>query len=249
MKLPLRPLKNAYAHRDCEADRPLWDAASLGFTHIEADAYCWFGRVLIAHDLIQLRPNRTLKRLYLNPLLALSKPLFGNSHPLWLFIDVKTAAWKSYHTLKQVLTPYYNILTRFSATSIEPASLTIVISGNRIPYRALQAEPVRHLALDGRVEDIGMHTDCTVMPVISDDWRKHFSWMGVGTMPPAERTKLERWLDTCHGHHQKLRFWGTPDIVSPERTRLWKMLLDLGVDLINTDDMVGLANFLNQEQT
>jgi hypothetical protein len=240
----IRPLKTAYAHRDCEAEHPLWDALSHGFAHIEADAYCGFGQVFVAHDLIQIRPGRTLANLYLDPLRNLKRPLFDNNQSLWLFVDIKTAAHSSYRILKHALMPYRDILTCFHEASVECKPLTIIVSGNRVSYDMLKSEPMRYLALDGRSEDIGVHTDCSVMPIISDNWRKHFSWTGAGTMPKAEREKLERWLDTCHSHQQKLRFWNTPDAPSPARTNLWTTLLDLGIDLINTDDMAGLATFL-----
>jgi hypothetical protein len=244
MNLPVRPLNHAYAHRDCEANRPLWDALSLGFRHLEADAYCGIRQVFVAHDLVQLRPRRTLTNLYLKPLSNLQQPLFDSHQSLWLFVDVKTVAQSSYHILKHTLTPYTDMLTCFCETSTKEKRLTIIVSGNRVPYDILKSDPMRYLALDGRIEDIGIHTDCSVMPIISDDWRRHFSWLGAGTMPKAEQKKLERWLDICHSHQQKLRFWNTPDLPSPERTNLWTTLLNLGIDLINTDDMVGLATFL-----
>jgi hypothetical protein len=43
----------------------------------------------------------------------------------------------------------------------------------------------------------------------------------------------------AHAQGRKVRFWGAPD--SPVS---WTVLLGAGVDLINTDDLVGLERFL-----
>ncbi len=41
---------------------------------------------------------------------------------------------------------------------------------------------------------------------------------------------------------RRVRFWATP-----ERVAIWNELHAAGVDLINTDDLAGLAKFLNSE--
>ena len=43
-----------------------------------------------------------------------------------------------------------------------------------------------------------------------------------------------------------VRFWLTPDDPSPQRDAVWHQLLAAGVDLINTDDLKGLQEFLLQ---
>jgi hypothetical protein len=64
----IQRLPRAYSHRDCELSPPLWHSLQHGFHHSEADVYCLFGRVFVAHDPQQLRPWKTLERLYLEPL-------------------------------------------------------------------------------------------------------------------------------------------------------------------------------------
>jgi hypothetical protein len=46
-------------------------------------------------------------------------------------------------------------------------------------------------------------------------------------------------VDRAHKANRRVRFWGTP-----EKVALWKDLRAAGVDLINTDDLAGLGEFL-----
>lgn len=244
----IKPLSRAYAHRDCDFSPPLWQSLKHGFCHLEADVFCFAGRVLVAHDLPKLRPWKTLEHLYLEPLRNHLKTnngkVFADSTPLWLFVDVKTGAQTSYDRLHKSLAEYDDIVTEFNHDKLEQRALTIIISGNRLPYETVAAKPLRFAALDGRLSDLGVHTDARVMPIISDHWGKHFSWRGEGQMPKAEREKLINMVELAHKNGQKLRFWATPDQPSNERTSLWATLLELGVDLINTDDLKGLQSFL-----
>ncbi len=249
MKIATITLEHAYAHRDCEYDPPLWRSLQAGFSFIEADVYSLFGRTLVAHDPGQLRPWRSLEVLYLEPLRHYVQQrgvLFADKTPLWLFIDVKTPAGASYTALHKLLASYSDVLTRFTPQTVQQAAVTIIISGNRIPYAQAAALPLRYAALDGRAGDLGVHTDPKVMPVISDNWRKHFHWSGQGPMPTGERQKLETMVTTAHQHGQKLRFWGTPDDATPERKAVWDTLLEAGVDLLNTDDLEGLRGYLER---
>src|SRR3954463_3290153 len=64
----LVPLERAHAHNDYEHARPLLDALDQGFCSVEADIHLIQGHLLVGHDPRQLRPDRTLQSLYLDPL-------------------------------------------------------------------------------------------------------------------------------------------------------------------------------------
>jgi hypothetical protein len=245
-----RPLTKAYSHRDCELNPPLWISLKHGFTHIEADVYCFLGQVFVAHDPEQLHPWKTLERLYLEPLRAHvqknSGQLFYDTTKLHLFVDVKTPARSSYRILHKRLQRYKDIVTQFKPDGVNDKPVTIVISGNRLSYNEMQNQLERYAVLDGRLEDLGAHTNPHVMPFISDNWRKHFRWQGVGEMPKDELEKLQYIVRVAQQHNQKVRFWATPDQPSEERERVWMMLLEQGVDLLNTDDLEGLRSFLEK---
>ncbi len=62
-------------------------------------------------------------------------------------------------------------------------------------------------------------------------------------MLPEERNKLKEIVRRAHEKQRRVRFWATPD-----NEAIWRLLRDEQVDLINTDDLVGLSNFLAPAQ-
>ncbi len=62
------PLPHAHAHNDYAHRRPLLDALAHGFTSVEADVFLVKGELLVGHTWLDLRPGRTLEKLYLAPL-------------------------------------------------------------------------------------------------------------------------------------------------------------------------------------
>jgi Glycerophosphoryl diester phosphodiesterase family len=245
------PLTAAYSHRDCELSPPLWQSLQHGFHHIEADVYCLFGEAFVAHDLHKLRPWKTLESLYLEPLrthVQNNGKLFNDRVNLYLFVDVKTPATSSYHILHNLFQRDKDIVTQFKSDDVNERPVTIVISGNRLSYDDMQSQLERYAVLDGRLENLGVHTDPHVMPFISDNWHENFRWQGEGEMPKSKLEKLQHIVKTAHLHQQKVRFWGTPNQVIRERENVWKVLLGQGVDLINTDDLNGLQKFLESEK-
>ena len=83
------PLLKAHAHNDYEHERPFFEAFQLGFGSIESDVYAVNGELLVGHERSSLALNRTLKNLYINPIIAVLKAnKEGNFHQL--LIDSKT---------------------------------------------------------------------------------------------------------------------------------------------------------------
>src|SRR5438132_815946 len=87
------PLRQAHAHNDYEHKRPLQDALDHGFCSVEADVFLVDGAMLVGHDQKDLRPERTLEKLYLTPLRervrANSGRVYRNGPTVYLLIDVK----------------------------------------------------------------------------------------------------------------------------------------------------------------
>ena len=236
------PLTAAHAHNDYLHARPLFDALEHGFCSIEADIHLVDGRLLVAHDLKDVRPDRTLESLYLEPLRARVRANGGRVHRqgpvVTLLVDVKSEAVPTYAALEKVLVRYGEILTRFEAGRETPGAVTVIVSGNRAHVDAA-ARPVRYSALDGRSSDLDATVPATLYPWISENWSKLSAWKGVGPLPEAERAKLRDWVARAHARGRKLRFWNTP-----ETTVAWQELRAAGVDLIGTDDLGRLRAFL-----
>lgn len=242
-----KPLLNAHAHNDYAHDRPLFDALDHGFASVEADIHLVDGDLFVAHDSDEIKPDRTLRSLYLEPLKKRiaqnSGRVYPNGPQFTLFIDIKTEAVATYKVLSKMLSEYKNIITSFSSTSRTDKAIVVYVSGNR-PRAFMESEPLRYAGYDGRLTDLQSDAPATLIPIISDRWPSHFSYKGSGPMPEQEHQKLKNIIETAHKKGRIVRFWATPDRPSPERETLWRILLESGVDLLNTDDLPGLQQFL-----
>jgi hypothetical protein len=239
------PLPNAHAHNDYEHRRPLLDALAQGFCSVEADIYLVEGQLLVAHDRENVSTERTLQALYLDPLRERIKKNGGNVFPngpqFTLLIDIKSEAESTYAALRDVLRRYADLLTLFRSNATEIRAVTVILSGNR-PQATVTAEPLRYAAIDGRLPDLDGAASPHLIPLISDNWSTHFQWRGVGPLPVQEKQVLQRIVTRTHQQGRRLRFWGAPD-----QPAGWRELKEAGVDLINTDDLAGLRQFLSSK--
>jgi glycerophosphoryl diester phosphodiesterase len=247
----VQPLERAHAHNDYEHERPLLDALAHGFTSVEADVYLVDGQLLVAHDPEDLDPERTLQSLYLDPLRRIAQRNGNSVYRKWdgslqLLVDIKNTGAATYADIHQVLRRYRGLVTRWKDGRMHERAVTVVISGDR-PRELMEAQRTRFAGYDGRLSDLGSGTPASFMPLVSDNWTKHFTWLGVGPMPEAERRKLVQIVQQAHAAGYRVRFWATPDLDIDAREALWRELVAAGVDHINTDDLAGLRDFLLAE--
>jgi hypothetical protein len=248
-----RPLPRAHAHNDYLHERPLHDALSHRFTSVEADIFLVDGQLLVAHDVVDLDPARTLQSLYLDPLLARVKANHGtiyrgHQQPLQLLIDIKTDGAAAYLELHRTLHRYRQMLSTYTHGKVYAGAVTPVISGDRAARVPMEAQQVRYAFYDGRLDDLAapVPAPASFIPLISSNWTGSFNWLGAGPIPAAERDKLHAIVATAHARGQRVRFWATPDLAGPERDAVWQELLAADVDHINTDDLAGLEAFLRR---
>ncbi|MCL5282951.1 MAG: phosphatidylinositol-specific phospholipase C/glycerophosphodiester phosphodiesterase family protein [Planctomycetes bacterium] len=243
------PLLHAHAHNDYLHDPPLLQALAHGFTSVEADIFLVGGKLCVAHESKNVTPERTLQSLYLEPLRQRVKENGGHVYRevsrFLLLIDIKTSAEPTYRRLHEVLAGYQDMLTTFDTQGRKDKAVLVIVSGNR-PLALMQSQPVRYAGYDGRLPDLDSELSSDVIPMISDQWIKPFAWKGEGPMPQEERQRLNDIVRRAHAKGRLVRFWLTPDNPSKEREAVWRQLLAAGVDLINTDDLKGLQEFLLQ---
>lgn len=243
----IKPLPHAHAHNDYRHTRPLHDALAEGFTSVEADIFLVGDQLLIGHDLRELHPERTLTKLYLQPLSSLAQQnggsIYGRGGEFTLMIDIKSDGTKTFQALHTELQKFASTLTRVQQGRLRRGAVTVIVSGNRDRDTIADSEP-RLVGIDGRLGDLESTQPAHLLPLISDRWTSHFRWTGAGPMPEAERKKLRDIVARAHASHRRVRFWATP-----ESERVWAELLAAGVDLINTDDLKRLNRFLNRQPT
>ncbi|MGL5861582.1 MAG: phosphatidylinositol-specific phospholipase C/glycerophosphodiester phosphodiesterase family protein [Phycicoccus sp.] len=246
---PVQPLERAHAHNDYEHDRPLLDALDHGFTSVEADVWLVGGELYLGHDAPDL--TRTLRETYLDPLAQRVRDNRGRVYPRWreslrLLVDVKSEGTAAWPVLEAQLQEYRFMVTSYRDGRVRERAVTAVVSGNR-DLTAMQDARTRWSFYDGRLTDLAGPLPSSLMPLVSDNWTRHFTWRGIGEMPATERTKLRQIVAAAHSRGQQVRFWATPDVDGPEREAIWGELVAADVDVLNTDDLPGLQEYLLAE--
>lgn len=241
------PLPRAHSHNDYWRQSPLMDALECGFCSVEVDIFLREGQLLVGHDPHELRAERTLQSLYLDPLRARARQYRGKIYPdapfFHLLIDIKTEAEPTYAVLRQVLERYDDLLTRYEGKRVYPRAVRALVSGNRPSLRQLEAERVRFVSYDGRLTDLDKKIEPALMPLISDNWLRLFRWNGGGEFPDEERKRLQQIVQQVEQQGYRLRFWATAD-----RPAVWQVLWDMGVHFLGTDVPFLLRDFMRAQR-
>ncbi|MFT7035300.1 MAG: glycerophosphoryl diester phosphodiesterase [Cyclobacteriaceae bacterium] len=242
------PLPNAHAHNDYHHERPLFEALENGFTSVEADVHLINGELYVTHDHPEnIAEAKTLQDLYLNPLKKrvaenTGRVFKGYDKYFYLMIDVKTEALPTYLRLKEVLEAYESMLSQvINGVEQKDKPVKVFISGNRAISEILSAEP-KVMALDGRPNDLGKGIESFDMPVVSQNYNKYLTWDGEVELDAIENDNLLSFVEAAQKEGKKVRLWGTPD-----RKEVWGYLYESGVDLINTDRLSDLRDFLKKK--
>lgn len=240
---------NGHAHNDYDQERPLIEALDNRFISVEVDVHYVDGQFFVCHDKPENTTGlKTLEAQYLDPLMEMVNQRGGHIYPnyngfLYLMIDVKTDATQSYQPLKQVLKKYEDMISVVS-DSVDQTNkpIKIFLSGHHgRPYQQLISDTIKYAGLDGRPDELGLGIPFALMPVISQRYDKLLSWEGDGEPDKTEIEHLKAIITKAHMEDKKVRLWA-----SPEKTKVWDMLLNLGVDLINTDRITEYREFVEQ---
>ncbi len=240
------PLPRAHAHNDYEHQRPLFEALNQGFCGVEADIWRVGDQLLVAHERSQVKAERTLESLYLAPLAERSRTNGGSIHAgspeFTLLIDVKADPAGSHALLAPLLERYRGMLTRFTDTNRTRGAVTVILSGAR-PIEQVKAQPVRWCAIDGRLPDLETNPSPYLVPLVSDSWRPTFPVQIDAPLGSEDRERLRSLVQKAHEQGRRIRFWGARD-----NPVVWREQFDAGVDLINTDKLEGLREFLLRQE-
>jgi hypothetical protein len=236
-------LENGFAHNDYLHKRPLLDAENDGYTHIEADVFLHNKKLIVAHINPYFKGKRTLENLYLKPLLEQVTAnngcvYLGHQEPVTLMIDIKTDANKTYAALKDVLEKYKPILSSYDDGNVITRAVTIVLSGHK-PYDDVKAEKSRLVFIDEDLRRVDRDTVANIARMASCRYSKLLKWRGIGLISARERQRLLKYVTLAHKNGDQVRLWASPD-----NKAVWKEILSCGVDLINTDKLAALKDFL-----
>lgn len=235
-----------HSHNDYLRKHPLTDALTARMRSIEADVHLIKGELYVSHVRpLFRRKRRTLRELYLNPLMqwvADSGFVYANE-PLLLLIDIKTDAAATYALLDSQLAAYEEMLCSWQNGTPRFGAVKVVLSGNR-PVNAVRTAAYRRVALDGRLHDFEREIDPELIPVISTSSRS------LNTIRPARAKKnaankeeLGMYVAQARAAGVYFRVWGAPD-----REWFWELALDAGIELVNTDKPRAFRNFVENRK-
>lgn len=200
--------------------------------------------LIVAHINPFFRGHKTLEALYLKPLAKRiaqnnGRVFEGYDTPVVLMIDIKTNADDTYDRLKKILKDYSFMLSGYHDGVVTNGPVTIVLSGHK-PYKALKSESDRFAFIDEDLQKSDEDTTAmNVYKLSSCKYSKLLKWNGDGNFPENEKNRLCAYVRIAHKFGKKVRLWA-----SPEKASVWEELLQCGVDLINTDKLTELKDFL-----
>ncbi len=227
-----------HSHNDYHQNIPLLQAYYAGMGSIEADVFLKDGELFVAHETAEIKPGRTLEKLYLSPLAELyrengSQVFKSSSQKLQLVIDIKQDHVQVLNKLIAELKQFENVFNSVRNSN----GIKIVISGD-MPKPVDFIKWPNYIEFDGRPETKYNNEELSRVAMISQDIKKYSVWNGKGVPTPSDYAKLKKVIDDAHNVGKPFRFWATAD--SPNT---WIVLSHLGVDWINTDHPTQLSDF------
>ncbi|WP_293310127.1 hypothetical protein [Pedobacter sp. UBA5917] len=217
-----------HSHNDYTHEKPFYDAAKNKAFSIEADVFVVGDSLIVAHSKEEIKAGNTLEKMYLKPILALSKT--KDFYRFQLMIDFKESWDLTYPVLVKTLKPYEKLFSK-------GGKINIVISGNRPPQNTFHLYP-EMIKFDGLPGVNYAPEDLKKVTMISANFADYSKWKGIGEIPEIDKAKLTELIKNAHQINQPFRFWGAPDNMA-----CWKILHELGADIINTDKVTQATNY------
>jgi alkaline phosphatase len=227
---------NAHSHNDYEQKIPFYSAYYQHFGSVEADVIVRNDTLFVAHQESDMHGDRTLESLYLDPLASMIRKNNGQlfkdgNQSIQLLIDLKTSSELTMPVLVKALQRYEPILA-------PKGPIKVVLSGNTPPPADFEKFPA-FVYYDGRPEVQYTAPQLERVGLISQSFYKYTRWNGKGVLIEKDKKAIESVINQVHRQGKKIRFWATPDQINT-----WKMLMNLGIDFINTDHVEDLGAYL-----
>jgi alkaline phosphatase len=214
-----------HSHNDYLQKVPFWDAFSAGCASIEVDVILQNGRLMVAHEKESILPNRTLTSLYLKPIQYGTESGLIQEFDFHLLVDFKTEAYSTLEVLLEEVRPFIHLL--YSETN--PKGLKLIISGNRPKPEDYPKYP-SWVFFDYQSQELTTELPWGKIGMVSLSFARFSNWKGEGVIEEVQRQKLVSFIELVHSYDRPVRFWASPDTETA-----WRVLLELGVDYINTD--------------
>ncbi|KAF5856248.1 Altered inheritance of mitochondria protein 6 [Aspergillus alliaceus] len=250
-----------HSHNDYRRRVPLYDALAAGCTGVEADIWLDSSSqdLLVGHKKRSLSPDRTLKTLYIDPLFKILSCQNIDTPPsaqptgvfdanpnttLALLIDMKTDGKDIWPVLMQHLEPLRSQgwLTYWNGTaqSLVPGAITVVGTGNT-PFAIVAAERDRRdVFFDAPLDQLSRNETYTSENSYYASVALERAVGKIWPWGPSQRQKLmiRDLIDVAITRGLVSRFWDISGWPVALQVRLWNVLIENGVGMLNVDDLV-----------
>jgi alkaline phosphatase len=232
---------NAHSHNDYENKTPFWLAYNNHFGSIEADIWAVKGELFVAHNEKDILPGLTLDSLYIQPIVKImrqnkGKPWKDDTSTFQLLIDLKTPVAQTLPLLVEKLEQYPDVFN----PQRNKNAVRIVITGNRPEPSEFENYP-GFIFFDGNLGKKYDREQLKRIALYSENFRTFSLWNGSGEINEKEKIRLQNAIDSAHYLKKRIRFWNSPD--NPVSCNTF---MSMGIDFINTDHIVELAEYLNK---
>lgn len=222
-------MSNVHSHNDYSQDVPFYRAYCARCASIEADIHLVNGVLYVGHNAEDVKPERTLQALYLDPIRQQMIQNGGSGYPdghtFQLLIDLKTEGRATMKALETLLLSYRDCFD----TQANSGAVTIVITGNHPEPKDFNRY-APFIMYDGESDKTYTPEQLSRVALISVDYRKVSHWRGKGRMPNNDYSAVEQLTREAHALGKPIRFWASPDT-----PLAWTTFEEMGIDLINTD--------------
>lgn len=232
--------RNAHSHNDYLQKQPFYTAYANRLGSIEIDVFLKDGQLYVAHEEVDIDKQRTIEKLYLQPLIeqvALNGgKLYPDSGTLQFLIDLKTDGETTLRALEKQLQP----IRHYFDLEHNQEAVRLVISGSQpLPHRFKEFDTIFYF--DGRPGVDYSGDELKRVAFFSTALQRFTTWNGLGRIPEPELLRVKGFVDSVHHLGKPVRFWGNPDTKT-----CWQAFIKIGVDYINTDSPAELARFLDR---
>ena len=217
-----------HSHNDYTHQNPFYDAVENKAFSIEADIFLVGDSLIVSHSRKEIKAENTLDKMYFKSIQALSKT--NKFYSFQLMIDIKDSFNLTYPVLLKTLKKYKNDFEK------RGSKVVVVISGNR--PKDSDFHICKEVYFDGLPNHVYAPEDLKKVAMISDNFASYSKWKGLGEISETDKSKLKELIDDAHHIGKPFRFWGAPDNVA-----CWKLLHELGADIINTDKVAEATNY------
>jgi hypothetical protein len=259
-----------HSHNDYVHRVPLYEGLAAGCMSTEADIWsrnnsllAGQADLLVGHASKALTESRTLRSLYLDPLMNILEHQHGAENtlsPLGVFsmapnnslillLDFKTSDDTTWDSVVAQLEPFRNNdwLTYWSSTAgVVQRPLTIVASGDAPFDTIISNSTYRDIFYDAPIDKLSEPNNpynANNSYYASGSLRKAIGRTSFGHLSDEQKDTIKSQIENSKALGLKSRYWDTPSWPISFRNRIWTALEELGADMLNIDDLTAATRW------